>query len=315
MIGNLTSHHADIRMSFTRTRCIQYLFRYSLLTAIVCIVAGCMKSNVQVDNASAIDYQPSTIQRGNLPGYDAFYVKHLKAGEMHIASSDKVPDAGLHEAAYLMLCVLDGREDVQKAIADGGIHLAVMSHDELTIDIPEHADLTPAKWWNRRARGLGATKQRPAMSAGAENLLDYPGDPYKGENILIHEFAHVIHHFGFRKVDPTFDQKLNKAYDEAKKAGKWDGTYAITNADEYWAEGVQIYFECNPTFTNHSHGEINLRSELKTYDPLLFNLLDEAFKGNLFKYTPVRQRTEQPHLQDWDFDRSPTFKWPEGQQE
>ncbi|MFQ5808669.1 MAG: alpha/beta hydrolase [Armatimonadota bacterium] len=31
-----------------------------------------------------------------------------------------------------------------------------MSEDEFTTDVPEHSDLEPAAYWDRRARGLGA---------------------------------------------------------------------------------------------------------------------------------------------------------------
>jgi alpha-glucosidase len=30
-----------------------------------------------------------------------------------------------------------------------------MAYSERTVDIPEHRDMKPAAYWNRRARGLG----------------------------------------------------------------------------------------------------------------------------------------------------------------
>jgi hypothetical protein len=79
----------------------------------------------------------------------------------------------------------------------------VMAHDEWTTDVPEHSDLRPPEYWDRRARGLGATRSRPSVSCGEENLLAMKGDPYSTENILIHEFAHAIHEMGLSTVDPT----------------------------------------------------------------------------------------------------------------
>lgn len=315
MTGRLLCSYLEFCNYCLEARSNLRCFSCSVAMALSCILAGCAISPAHDEQSCVVSYAPQEIHRGTLPGYDSFYSKHLKAGPMHIASSDKVPDAALHEAVFLILCVLDGREDIQQAIRDAEVHLALMSHDEFTTDVPEHADLEPAEWWDRRARGLGATVERPAWSAGAENLLDYPGDPYRGENILIHEFAHVIHHFGLRKLDPTFEERLTAAYEEAKKAGKWEGTYAITNIHEYWAEGVQVYFECNPAFTNKLHGEIDLREELKVYDLTLFDLLDEAFKGNPYKYSLAKERSKQPHLREWDFDKAPTFAWPEGIEE
>lgn len=51
-----------------------------------------------------------------------------------------------------------------------------MAQDEMTTDVPEHCDLRPKDYWDRRARRLGATDARPAVSCGEENLLCLPGD-------------------------------------------------------------------------------------------------------------------------------------------
>ena len=99
----------------------------------------------------------------------------------------------------------------------------------MTTQIPEHSDLTPARYWDRRARGLGATRRRPAVSCGAENLLGYPGDPYAAENILIHEFAHAMHGMGMSSVDRGFDARLEAAYEAAMEAGRFEDKYASSN--------------------------------------------------------------------------------------
>ena len=59
-------------------------------------------------------------------------------------------------------------------------------------------------------------------------------------------------------------------------AGLWAGTYAATNADEYWAEGVQSWFDLNDP-PGLVHNEINKRAELEEYDPALASLIQEAF--------------------------------------
>ena len=66
----------------------------------------------------------------------------------------------------------------------------------------------------------------------------YKGDPYSTENIMIHEFAHAIHSLGLRSVDPTFQPRLSKVYEDAKAKGLWKGTYAISNISEYWARAI-----------------------------------------------------------------------------
>jgi hypothetical protein len=67
------------------------------------------------------------------------------------------------------------------------------------------------------------------VSAAEENLLDLPGDPYAAENILIHEFAHVIHERGLVSIDPSFDARLSAAYAHARQKRLWDDTYAAEN--------------------------------------------------------------------------------------
>ena len=70
--------------------------------------------------------------------------------------------------------MLDGRHDMLDAMADQKVRLVVMAWNEFTTDVPEHADLEPAVYWDRRARGLGATPEAP-VSCAEENLLAYPG--------------------------------------------------------------------------------------------------------------------------------------------
>ena len=64
-------------------------------------------------------------------------------------------------------------------------------------------------------------------------MLNYKGDPYSTENIMIHEFAHAILSMGLRTVAPTFQPRLSKVYEAAKAKGLWKKTYAISNISEY----------------------------------------------------------------------------------
>jgi hypothetical protein len=237
-----------------------------------------------------------------------FYAKHLDCHGMPIVSSAKVSDVALHEADHLVRRVLAGREDLAAAIAAAGIRLAVMAPSEFTTDIPEHQDLAPASYWNRRARGLGATRQRPAVSCGEENLLCLPGDPYPTENILIHEFAHVIHEFALAAVDPGFDARLQQAFTMAKGQGRWRDHYALSNHREYWAEGVQSWFACNrPT------DPVNSREALATYDPPLAALLAEVFRDNPWIYLRPEDRIPpSPHFAGFDREKAGSFAWPPG---
>lgn len=275
-------------------RCLFSMLLLSSLTAAV--VAG---------DALAAITTPSAELRARL-SLSPFYSKHLDCGGMAILSSAKVSDHALREADYLVRQVLHGRDDLLQAIGSAGIRFAVMAPSEFTLDIPEHSDLAPASYWNRRARGLGATKQRPAVSCGEENLLCLPGDPYPTENILIHEFAHVIHQFALAATDVTFDRRLQAAFAEAKQHGRWRDHYALSNHNEYWAEGVQSWFACNrPT------DPVNDRVTLRTYDPPLAGLLAEVFGDNPWTYVRPDQREPlSAHLAGFERATAPMFAWP-----
>lgn len=239
-----------------------------------------------------------------------FYAKCVMVGPFPVVASDKVGDAALSETAVLVKSMLAGREDILKAMADNKVRLAVMATSERTTDLPEHADLTPADFWNRRARGLGATHERPAVSCAEENVLCLPGDPYSTESIMVHEFAHAIHEMGLKTIDPTFDTRLKAAYDAALKAGKWKNCYAAENHHEYWAEAVQSWFGTNRE-NDAIHNHVNTREELRAYDPALAGLCEEVFPNN--RWTYVRSddpaRRNEPHLKALDRSKLPAFDW------
>ena len=240
---------------------------------------------------------------------DPFYEKHVSAGGLPVLGSGRVPDQALFEAAWLIDRMLAGRADVRQALIANRVRFAVMAHDEHTTRIPEHSDLTPARYWDRRARGLGATPVRPAVSCGAENLLGYEGDPYSTENILIHEFAHAIHEMGMSSVDPTFDERLEAAYRSAMEAGRFEDKYASVNRNEFWAEGVQSWFDTNRE-DDRDHNHVDTREELLEYDPALAALVAEVFPASDWRYVHPRDRAEPGHLAGWDRSSAPTFRWP-----
>ena len=240
-----------------------------------------------------------------------FYQKHIDAGGLPIVSSSKVADCALLEAAWLINQMLDGRNEIRRAIirSDVKVRVAIMATTEFTTDLPEHSDLKPKPFWDKRARGLGATAERPAVSCGEENLLCYPGDPYVTENILIHEFGHVIHEVGMKGVDPQFDSHLEATYLKAMKDGLWSGKYASQNRMEYWAEGVQSWFDTNRV-NDHDHNEVHTRAQLKEYDPGLSKLLAEVFGDKPWRYVEPAKRADLGHLKNCNLTKLPTFRWP-----
>ena len=160
-------------------------------------------------------------------------------------------------------------------------------------------------------RGLGPTRQRPAVSCGEENLLGFRGDPYREENILVHEFAHAIHLMGLNRIDHDFDKELKKIYDRAMAEGLWKGKYAATNKEEYWAEGVQSFFDTNRP-PDHDHNHVRTRKALEEYDPRLAKLIGEVFRNNPWRYSKPVDRKGAGHLTGYDPKKGKAFAWPKG---
>lgn len=238
------------------------------------------------------------------------YTQCIVVEGMPIVATENVRSEALQEAAFIVRHMLRTRPDVLRELAANRVRLVVMAHNEFTTDVPEHSDLKPASYWDRRARGLGATHRRPAVSCGEENLLQFPGDPYSAENILVHEFAHAIDEMGLRSLDPDFDDLLAEMYESAKAEGLWTEKYAMSNPQEYWAEGVQSYFGTNRE-NDHDHNHVNTREELREYDQRLFTLIDEAFRGNDWQYVWPADRSdeERVHLEGFDRNTAPRFLW------
>ena len=252
--------------------------------------------------------EPSDVE-ALLKTLDPFYKQHVAADGLLIVSSEKVSEYALGEVAYLARKMLANRSDVLEKLVERKMYVCVMAYDEMQTDLPECRGMS--LWWAKRARGLGG---RP-VSCGEENLLSFKGDPYQGENIFIHEFAHVIHG-ALAGLDEEFNTRLRKLHREAKETGRFDG-YGMGSFGEFWAEGVQSWFECNrrgglealgPDGKLLSH--IHTRRQLKEYLPALAELLDEAFRQSKWVYVPVLKRLEQPHLRGHDPAKAPAFRWP-----
>ena len=240
---------------------------------------------------------------------DPFYEKYIESNGYPIVSSGRVSDYALMEAAYLVDMMLAQRTDIRAAMIASGSRMIVMAHDEFTTDVPEHAHLTPSDYMDARARGLGGSRTDPVCSVAEENLLGFKGDPYASENILIHEFAHNIHLRGMVNLDETFDDRLKECYQRAINQGLWKGKYASTNHAEYFAEGVQSWFDNNRP-PDHDHNHVDTRAELREYDPGLASMCEEVFGKTELKYTKPATRLVS-HLSGYDPSKSPTFKWPE----
>lgn len=215
---------------------------------------------------------------------DPFYKKYMNVNGIHVVSSWRVPDSCFYAAFVSIKALTDVLPaDVMKSLTDHNTRIGIMARYEGTTDIPEHAHLASDTTmnWDLRARGLGGSIELPYSTSAEENILAYQIDKYHAEDILIHEFAHTIHAVGILPANPGFNEELQSALDAALAEGKWQNVYAATNVWEYWAEGVQNWFNVNAEVDadngDGKHNKINTREELKQYDPRLYNILAGFF--------------------------------------
>ena len=271
------------------------------------------------DKSESIITSEVPVQAFRVGGAPAFYTQRIEAHGFPIVGSAKVNPYALKEAAFLLDLMLAHRPDVRDAMIKSGARLCILAWNEFTTDLPEwkwladvpapgFESISTRDYRDARARGMDGSLTDPYCSCAEENLLAYPGDPYAAECIFIHEFAHNIHLRGMVNVDPTFDERLKATYDAAMKAGLWKGKYAAVNHHEYFAEGVQSWFD-NNRVNDHDHNHVHLRSQLIEYDPGLAAMCREVFGDTEIKYTRPATRLTG-HLAGYDPAKAPTFVWP-----
>ncbi len=266
-----------------------------LMMFIGCFFVACTQAETELkkEQGDKITAPPeSIVEKYDL---DAFYKKYLDANGIAITSSEKVADEALYEVRYLISKALAHRPDIWQSMAEGGTRITIIGAKEEVSQIPEYyiEDKERAAYQNRRVRGYGGPK---LTSCGEENLLNYPGDRYTGENIFLHEFAHCIDNHQ-RRIDRDFRRKLSRLYRDARKRGLWENTYAGSNAAEYWAEGVQDWWDCNKEGRGGKvdgiHNHVNTREELQAYDPNLAALIEETLGKDEWRYSRYIDRNKE----------------------
>ena len=210
--------------------------------------------------------------------------KTCSANGIDILASDDVRDQALQQAWYIISNMIASRPDIHEYLANiDRANLLIIGANQDTTDISHMMSLGNAGYWNDRLRGWGGTKTSPETATAEENLLCWSSDRWFDYNVTIHEFAHTIHMVALSSVEPEFGAKLDEAFLHAKEAGLWQDAYAGTNQQEYWAEGVTMYFG-GYGWNIPENDYINTKIELQEYDPDLYNLIVGTFRG--LEWTP-----------------------------
>jgi hypothetical protein len=237
--------------------------------------------------AVVLNSSPDGCRVGSPPaslGLDLFYTKYCSARGIPIVASSVVPDTALQRAWEIVTQMLSGMpqaEEIQNSLIGMSTRIGLIGATQVTTDMPEHRSLYtlfPGVDWNTRARGVGATPEIPLLSIAEENLLCYPSDLWTGQNVLVHEFAHTLKNMGLDAVNPTFHAELQRTFQHALDTGLWPETYVISDVEEYWAEGVRLYFQSDAAGVPGGQPyPANSRAELQRYDPELYRMVENIF--------------------------------------
>ena len=95
------------------------------------------------------------------------------------------------------------------------------------------------------------------------------------------------------EIEVTGDDKVLIVFGGPKQC------YAGVNRAEYWAEGVQDWFDTNRTM-DHDHNHIHTRDQLKSYDPELCKLLADVLGDTPWRFVSPRTRAGKDHLAGYD---------------
>jgi len=229
---------------------------------------------------------------------DPYYTKFTYAREFTVLGSKHVSDEALLKANDTIRKMFAYRHDILKAMIAEGARLVVLGRNEKLSDLPEFKEAKNQAGFDE-VRYLEYTPSLRLMVVSEENTLGLPKEPFRGKCMVISVLAKALYHItGLRPVIPDFDRqrdrqqyelrvkrmdidfdhKLRKIYEDAVSKGLWKGTAAARNRVEYWAAGVEAYFDAagDGQPPNAADRPINTREMLKAYDPELYALVDET---------------------------------------
>lgn len=215
------------------------------------------------------------------PPEQEFFSKEVDFHGIPIKAHAVVCDEAMFEAYNRLNRMLQHLPTILTNLVAAKVELHIIGKDQVTTDLPEwrHDKGIPLAEYNgltrdERTRGMGGR----LVSCGEENLLRLEKDHYRGRDICVHEFAHVVRNYG---MSGKIRQKFNDQLHRSTAKGLWVGGYAASNADEFFSELSMWYFG--------THGDMRMNEPkpkdgpegLKAYDPEAYSLFDDFYQGRI----------------------------------
>ena len=217
---------------------------------------------------------------------DPFYKKYTVIVGIPIIGSEDVSDYAFLECAWTLDHLLHGRTMAHDALLKSKVRVGIIAVTEYTMDIPENQrpDMIARGAYNdRRSRGLGGrrftTCARRTCSTSEAIITCARTSPSTN--------SRTPWQVASARSIPTGTIGFDEAYKQAKERGDYGKSYAITDEQEYWAEGAQCWFDAaNP----RNAGGAASRDQLKAKDPALA----AAAGGGLRRRTLAIRQTGEP---------------------
>ena len=261
------------------------------------LVRATMKLTPETDwRYTPLRKQPAVIAPPAKLKIDPYYTKFTFSREFPVLGSKQVSDDALLRANDTIRKMFAYRHDVLKAMIADGARLVVLGETEKLSDLPEFKDDTDR---SDLVRYFDYSPTLKLMVVPEENVLGRPGEPFAGKDMVVSVFAKGMYRVaGLRPVDPEFEKQRNRQqyelrvkrldleldkkvaalHEAASKLKLWAGTAAARDRFEYWAAGVEAYFDAagSGVAPNGADRPIATREALKAYDPDLYTLVDET---------------------------------------
>jgi hypothetical protein len=242
--------------------------------------------------------QPSVIPPPARFKIDPYYQKFTYAREFVVLGSARVSDEALLAANDTIRKMFAYRHDILKAMIADGARLVVLGRQEKLSDLPEFHNARDQAGFDS-VRYLDYTPSLKLMVVPEESILQLEGEPSGGKGMIVSVLGKALYQVSslrpvdgdapksgpkqqyelrVKRLDIDFTKRVQKLYEQAMAKGLWKGASAARSPVEYWAAGVEAYFDAvgsvpPPNFAERS---VTTREILRGYDADLFGLVDET---------------------------------------
>ena len=194
------------------------------------------------------------------------YSKYIDAGGIAIIGDRHVLDRFFYAAREIVLVMTSKHPEIREYLLPSTKHRQVLVYGNLwgLVSIPEMSTYFLSK--------ESAGKHGFCSEFCASTVWTFQYEKgYLIMHVFVHEFGHAMHK-AIQQIDPTFNDRLEAAYEDALETGsRWGpNDHILSNMGEYWAGGVVEWFY------DLTQVEIpEWRANFLETDPLLYALLEE----------------------------------------